>query len=222
MSLQCDGFMLVALEGVDPDCKVDWGQEEARGGAAGIFVWWFVCFRYADLELRTAQQNTCKFQKMTQRVFDVSRVPNVWGTFFGVSGYMDIQIEEFKLFSKFQGEDFGRFVWCFRCSCEFLGWYRLFIGMWVSPSRMLARHQPDYRIPSCSPLISTQHPGRCSSTAMLSQGRQRAGRGDSRSRKFDEPLKEHKTLENIAIILHRINVWYNYTHIWFIFIVMYW
>ena len=92
----------------------------------GIFVWWFVCFRYANLELLTAQQNTCKFQKMTQRVFDVFRVPNVWGTFFGVSGYMDVQIQELKLFSKFQGEDFGRFVWCFRCSCEFLGWYRLF------------------------------------------------------------------------------------------------
>ena len=37
MNLQCDGFMLVALEGVDPDCKVDWGQEEARGMAAGNF-----------------------------------------------------------------------------------------------------------------------------------------------------------------------------------------
>ena len=172
----------------------------------GIFVWWFVCFRYANLELRTAQQNTCKFQKMTLSGFlmflEFQMFEGLFSEFQDIWIYRLINSSFFPNFRvKILGDLFG---------VNFLGWYRLFIGMWVSPSRMLARHQPDYRIPSCSPLISTKHPGCCSSTAMLSQGRQRAGRGDSRSRKFDEPWKEHKTLENIAIILHRIHVWYNY------------
>ena len=58
------------LEGVDPDCKVDWGQEEARG-VAGLGNFFFGA---AKSPIKTAQQ----ISKRDSAVFwDLLRVPNV-------------------------------------------------------------------------------------------------------------------------------------------------